>query len=163
MEIYVTDLAAYNEGNLVGEWVNIEGEDADSIRDLISDLLEEWSEEAGEKREEYFISDYNDCPISLGEYESIERIAEVQEAIEKHGEAIIEAANSCGVDFDSIDDALIGEYASEEDFADELFGELYMHDVPESVRYYINYAAFARDIFIDGYMMSGDYVFSRDW
>lgn len=35
--------------------------------------------------------------------------------------------------------------------ATDLFDELYLHDIPENVRYYIDYEAFARDLSFDGF------------
>lgn len=61
------------------------------------------------------------------------------------------------------EDAYCGEYASEVDYAEELFDECYLHDVPENVRYYIDYEKFARDLFRGGdYFFTSGYVFRRN-
>jgi hypothetical protein len=56
-------------------------------------------------------------------------------------------------------DAYCGEYDSEVAYAEELFDECYLHDVPESARSYIDYEKFARDLFICDYYFSNGYVF----
>ena len=60
------------------------------------------------------------------------------------------------------EDAYCGEYDSEVAYAEELFDECYLHDVPESVRFYIDYEKFARDLFITDYYFSNGYVFRRN-
>lgn len=57
------------------------------------------------------------------------------------------------------EDAYCGEYDSKQAYAEELFDECYLHDVPESVRFYIDYEKFARDLFISDYYFANGYVF----
>ena len=52
-----------------------------------------------------------------------------------------------------------GEWDSEEDYAEELFNEFYAYEIPTHLRCYIDYEAFARDLFMDGYKYIGGYVF----
>lgn len=65
-------------------------------------------------------------------------------------------------DRSDFEDAFCGEYDSEVAYAEELFDECYLHDVPENVRYYIDYEKFARDLFISDYYYANGYVFRRN-
>jgi len=56
----------------------------------------------------------------------------------------------------NFEDSRCGKYDSEVAYAEELFDECYLHEVPESVRYYIDYEKFARDLFM------GDYYYDED-
>lgn len=58
-------------------------------------------------------------------------------------------------------DAYQGQWDSERDFAEQLFEDCYSSEVSEFARNYFDYEAFARDLFIDDYLMIGDgFVFS---
>ena len=65
-------------------------------------------------------------------------------------------------DYDAFDDAYCGEAESEEDFA---YGFVEDHgllnEVPESLRVYFDYEAYARDLFSSGYVFHEGYVFSN--
>ena len=43
------------------------------------------------------------------------------------------------------------------DAASELFDECYLHDIPEQLRYYVDYAKFARDCEISRDMIEFEY------
>lgn len=64
--------------------------------------------------------------------------------------------------YDAFDDAYCGEAESEEDFA---YGFVEDHgllnEVPESLRVYFDYEAWARDLFSSGYVFHEGYVFSN--
>ena len=86
--------------------------------------------------------------------------------IGEHGAAFAAYANHVGVDYateESFQDAYCGEWESEQAYAEDLFDELYAHEVPEHIALYIDYEAFARDLFINDYFSvgsdSGVYVF----
>ena len=57
---------------------------------------------------------------------------------------------------DKLDDVSLSESSLRES-AEELFDEIYLHDIPESVRFYIDYDKFARDCEIGGDMSEFDY------
>ena len=78
-EAYITNLGKYNEGELVGRWVQFPTDE-----DTLSQVMQEIG--INEEYEEFFITDY-DCYVSglynhLGEYESIEMLNELAEKIE---------------------------------------------------------------------------------
>ena len=149
--IYVACLAAYNNGFLHGLWI-----DATQSKDDINNEIQEMLAESPEPNaEEWAIHDYEDFgSYQLSEYESISTVCEIAEFIAEHGELGIEVAAYLG-DLDSAREALEnnyhGEHDSELDFATNLFDECYGHDLPENIKYYIDYDAFSRDLFMCDY------------
>ena len=160
--IYAACLASYNAGILHGRW--IDATDVDCIREEIAAMLSESSEPIAE---EWAIHDYeNFGGLSLSEWPDLDKVAELGELIEEHGAAFAAYADNVGVDHataDGFQEAYCGEYETERDYAEELFDELYAHEVPEHVQNYIDYEAFARDLFMgDNYSIqaeSGLYIF----
>lgn len=78
-KIALTNLGKYNEGELVYTWLELPATD-DGIRSAFESI----GVKAGTEYEEHFISDY-DAPFRIGEYESIEKLNEVAEALESVG------------------------------------------------------------------------------
>jgi antirestriction protein len=160
--LYVACLASYNAGILHGEW--IDATDADEIREAIQTMLSKSREPMAE---EWAIHDYEGFgPIRLSESEDIDRVGELAAMIEEHGPAFAAYADHMGIDHateESFQDAFCGQWDSEQAYAENLFDELYLSDVPEHVQPYIDYESFARDIFIsDSYSVeseSGVFVF----
>lgn len=60
-----------------------------------------------------------------------------------------EMPEECREDFD---EAYFGEWLTEQEFAENLVDECgLLADMPENLRYYFDYEAFARDLFINDY------------
>jgi antirestriction protein len=148
--IYVACLAAYNSGFLHGAWIEAD-QDAESIYSEIRSML---AASPIEHAEEWAIHDYEGfCGLSLSEYEGIEQVAAYAAAIAEHGEAWACYAADVGIDYaiEHFEDAYCGAWESELAYASELFDELYSHSIPAGLRFYIDYDAFARDLFINDY------------
>ena len=64
-------------------------------------------------------------------------------------------------DRSDFEDAYCGEYDSEVAYAEELFDDCCLHNVPKSVRHYIDYEKFSRGLFITDYYFTNGYVFRR--
>lgn len=104
----------------------------------------------------------------LGEYDSIERlnaIADSLDLIESEGDidklyAYLEA-NGCDImdAIENIDDCTFYPGYSLEDVAEELVAECY--DLPEFALMYFDYAAFARDLGVEGYYEATTGVITR--
>ena len=63
----------------------------------------------------------------------------------------------------SFEDGYQGQHDSEEAFAEQLVDDLGLLDsMPDSLRGYFDFEKYARDIFIDSYVMEDGYVFRRD-
>lgn len=163
-EIYVACLAAYNNGILHGEWIEVT--DEESIHDEIQKIL---TASPIENAEEYAIHDYEGFgSLRLEEYESISTVCELAELMREHGEVILELYSYHGdLEFakKQLENNYYGEHKSELDFAYDLFDDLYAHQVPEHLGFYIDYEAFCRDLFINDFYSieteSGVHVFSN--
>ena len=121
--IYVADLEAYNNGRLVGEWLDLaDYNNADELMDAIQDVLKKSG------GEEYAIHDVEYVPRSLySEYMSrndFEALYEVMETAKRYDlplevvEEIVSQYGEGGVD------EFYGKYNDAEDFAIELVDEM---------------------------------------
>lgn len=124
--IYVADLAAYNDGKLVGEWLDLSDyNDGDEVMEAIDGLLKEWSKESGEEREEFAIHDYEGFPEQFySEYmgrDDFDKIIKIIKAAEENDlpvEVLLEYASNTGADPEDLSDLPYnGKFDDEEDFA----------------------------------------------
>ena len=67
LKAYITNLGKYNEGELIGKWIDFP---------ISKEELQEVFEEIGinERYEEFFFTDYENNAFGLGEFESIEHL-----------------------------------------------------------------------------------------
>ncbi|WP_416877406.1 antirestriction protein ArdA [Litorimonas sp.] len=150
IRIYVACLASYNNGILHGSWIDATQGEEGIWRDVSQMLLKSPAEYA----EEWAIHDYVGFgDICLSEYASFDTVAENAAFIEKHGEI----GSKLVAFFGNIEDAenaisehYAGEYDRLEDYAAELTEET--TQIPENLRYYINYEKMARDLAINDVM-----------
>ena len=152
MKAYITNLGKYNEGCLVGKWIDFPIDEDDFTIELESIGVKE-----NTMYEEWFVTDY-DCSLfdmydAFGEYPNIDDINEVAEALEDHESEFTALMEVC-----SYTDALkylenenytFYEGMTLEDVAYEFVEECY--DLPEIAQSYFDYKAFARDLEYDGY------------
>lgn len=147
--IYVACLASYNNGCLHGIWIDVRQHPEDIQNEVSYMLSYSYQEDA----EEYAIHDYAGfCGLSISEYESIEKIVELAQIIEEHGDAYVAYANNIGLDYATVEgfeESYRGEYDSKLDFATELFDECM--DVPNHLANYIDYEKYANDLFMNGF------------
>jgi len=150
--IYVACLASYTNGILYGAWIALDQplEDVlEQIRRLLDKSPMPGAEEIAVHNFEGFGS------LSIGEYESITMIHDQAEFIIEHGALGAELLAHYGGNLEdaekTLEDYYMGEHESELAYATDLFDELYMHDIPESAQYYVDYQKFQRDIFINDY------------
>ena len=75
LNIYLTNLGKYNEGELIGEWVELP---------VSQEELQKVFERIGinEEYEEYFITDYECDFYQVGEYENLNSLNEMAEQLE---------------------------------------------------------------------------------
>ncbi|MGB5964611.1 MAG: antirestriction protein ArdA [Sulfurimonadaceae bacterium] len=165
IDIFITDLSAYNEGTLVGKWVKLPLTPFE-LSQALSEVLSEGEAISGtDNHEEVFITDY-EAEISIGEYDDIYRLNELAEAIEAFSdddllklrflayegynerEVIDKGLESYDVDIydfrgnNSFTDTF---ELLASDFVDEgLFGE-----IPKALEFYIDHEAIARDLRMD--------------
>lgn len=164
---FITNLGLYNEGDLVGEWIEfpISDEDLEAVKKRIG---------IDENHEEWFFTDYEsdfdgfDIDF-LGEYESIDHLNEIAEALESiDNDGMSEAVGALLSDGYDVQDAI--EKVSDGDVI--MFDDIYndMSNMEEAIGYYfvdaiggieeldkktremyIDYAALGRDVRIEYY------------
>lgn len=154
-KIYVGTYAKYNDGNLFGKWLDLS--DFSAKDEFIEACLE-------------LHKDEDDPELMFHDWENIPDCYVSESWIDEDFWGLLNS----DVDFDAFtafveirgsgsvsdfEDAFMGEYDSEKDFAEQMFDELYLHEVPDFLRYYIDYESFARDIFCGDYYFNSGYVF----
>ena len=152
---YITNLGKYNEGELIGEWISfpIDEEELEEVYGRIG--ISDEPDEEGYYYEEIFFTDWEtEFAMGFGEYESIDRINEIAEALESADidivKAIVEATGCDVMDaIDKVDDAVFYKNQTLLDVAYEIIDECY--DLPEIAQRYFDYEAFARDLSYDNY------------
>lgn len=149
--IYVACLAAYNSGILHGKWI-FAAQEPDALHAEVQALLKD-SPVPG--AEEWAIHDYEGFErCHIGEYASLDEVSRLAILIEEHGEALAAYADRVGWENtteESFLDAYRGHWDSELAYAQDLFDEIYAHELPDHLRSYIDYDQFAFDLFLDGY------------
>ena len=100
--------------------------------------------------------------IRISEYEGLETIVTIVECLLEHGEPFAIYYNDVS-DLETakanFEEAYQGEYETFLAYATEVFDELYAQSIPENLRYYIDYEAFARDLEAEGYFIEDGHVF----
>ena len=151
IHIYVACLESYNHGILYGKWIDAQ-QSEDEIMEEIMRLL---SESPIPNAEEWAIHDYDGFgSYQVSEYGSIKTISDIANNIAKYGNLFTEVLTIYG-DIDAtatvLEEHYHGEYDSELEFATQLFDEIYSHEISDHIQHYIDYDAFARDLFINDY------------
>lgn len=155
MKIFLTNSGKYNEGELVGEWVELPVSQGE---------LQEVFDHIGinEEYEEYFITDYECDLYEVGEYENIDKLNDIAERIKKLDgeERNVVKALIQKLDY-TLDEAIEkvnnGDYRiyydcdDMEDVAYQVVEECgYLENVPDDVARYFDYESFGRDLEIEG-------------
>ena len=147
--IYVASLSDYNAGRLHGVWIEAD-QDVSDIQEAVDDMLKDSREMIAE---EYAIHDYEGFgPLHISEWDSLETVATIAEAIAEHGDAFAHYAEDRGdikEAAESFEDAYIGEWPSMAEYVAEYFEST--HDIPSDLAPYIDYESIARDWETDGY------------
>lgn len=181
-QAYITNLGKYNEGELVGEWVNFPTT-PEEIQKVFKRIGIGGQDEFGQPYEEWFITDY-DCPIAgmydiMGEYESLDELNYLANKIEELSSSELEcfqAAMELGEYTGSIQDLinltanmdcynLYSNIHSDSDLGYYWVEESGSYDTEElgHLANYIDYEGFGRDIRFDeggaftdyGYIVNG--------
>lgn len=162
MKIFLTNLGKYNEGELVGEWVELPVSQGE---------LQEVFDHIGinEEYEEYFITDYECDLYEVGEYENIDKLNDIAERIKKLDgeERNVVKALIQKLDY-TLDEAIEkvnnGDYRiyydcdDMEDVAYHVVEDCgYLDKVSDNVACYFDYESFGRDLGIEG-----TYIFTDD-
>ena len=166
---FITNLGKYNEGELVGDWVEFPI-DEDEVNEILKSIGIGSTDEFGQPYEEWFITDYDtNSGIDLGEYASyddLEEVGNVIEEINRNGSvtAFRNAMEVCDGSADAIalaiDNGEIVFYdgvTTDSDLGYALIDEMYGDDIPESIAEdYIDFEALGRDLRLEYYPEEGD-------
>lgn len=163
VKVWVGNLGKYNEGNLVGRWIElpIDEDDLEKVLESIGIDNEEY--------EEIFIADY-DLPFDsqeLGEYTSIERLNEIAERYEDLSEYEKEVFNEISSDFnldeafDIVEDGDYMIYSDCDDMGDVAMQYVeetgLLDNVPGDLVDYFDYQSYGRDMENNGYYIRSSY------
>lgn len=155
MKIFLTNLGKYNEGELIGEWVELpaSNEELQEVFDRIG---------INEEYEEYFITDYECDFYEVGEYENIDTLndiaARIEELDEEESEVVKALISELGFTLnEAIEKANNGDYRiyydceNMEDVAYQVVDECgYFENTLDIVANYFDYKSFGRDLEIEG-------------
>ena len=149
--IYVACLAAYNNGCLHGGWIDATTPDeiAVQVRALLAASPEP-------DAEEWAIHDHEGFEgASLSEYASFDTVCDLADFIGEHGQLGARIYQHAGNDIAQARatfEDYAGEYHSAADFAEALHTDLGTV-IPESLSFYIDWQALARDMALNGEIM----------
>jgi antirestriction protein len=174
ISIYITNLGKYNEGELVGKWLELPylDEELDNILTSIG---------INAQYEEYLITDI-ECQITtiskvIGEYSNIHNINELAKKVLKLDEYEIRKFSAIAENEDYNIEELINiiynldcwdlypELKNYKDVGEYFFYELQAINIPDNIIGYFDFEAFGRDIHLDncsGYFSSYGYVIQVD-
>jgi antirestriction protein len=168
LKIYISNLASYNSGRLIGEWVDLPCSD---LADAIQAVLLEGQRVCGDAlpHEEFAIFDYEweddgmSKAYSVGEYSDPYKLNEVAEELsnlEEFERLQVQFLLYEGYEFeyaiDNYADVTIYDYRSSTRFkdvyemlAEDLVDEGCFGEIPANLTYYIDYSAIGRDLSMD--------------
>lgn len=162
--VYIGSYGKYASGNLFGAWLDItKFKDYDEFISVCKFIHRD------ENDVELMAQDFECFPKSLycesimGE-DTFNKIKEYGELDYDKKEAyMIYLDGGLGKeDIESFEDAYMGKYDSEEDYAYQLINECYdIEKIMGSLSSYMDYAAVARDLFISDYYYEDGHVFRR--
>ena len=160
--IYVGTYHKYNCGSLYGIWIDLLSfDDYDDFYDFCKRLHRD------EEDPEFMVQDFECFPKSwyhesgLPDEDEFERIREYGN-LDSDDKEMFDAYMDCFGDenatFDDARDKFMGYYNSDEDFAYQMAEDTCMlENVPENIKCYFDYKAFARDLMMDYYKSNGYY------
>lgn len=160
MEIYITDLAAYNNGHLIGEWVALPMDEND-LKAKIEEILTIGTEACGDfKHEEIFITDYECDYLEIGEYDNpfkLNEMAEQADGLNDHELKMVGflLRNGLAKDYfeaaEHIEDVIIHENSTFQDIAYDFVNECYnLNDLPSIISNNIDYESIGRQMEMEG-------------
>ncbi len=153
--VYVGTYAKYNNGDLTGDWVNLEGLDKDSFYEAIKALHddEEDPEFMFQGYQGFPDSFYGECGLSDGLWDWLELSQEDRDLLEAYQDAV----DATGT-IEQARDAFYGNYLNDIDFADEYIESTgLLSSIPDNLQCYFDTERFARDLMHDFSEANGFY------
>jgi antirestriction protein len=173
LNVFLSDLQAYNEGHLVGRFITLPISE-NKLAQAISEVLREGEAISdSNNHEEFFLTDWEWGDVeffSIDEYDNIYELNAKLQAIEeveayKHKAIAFLLSEGLANDLDDAiskaDDVRVYEGQSMEDIAYDLLQECYGVDtLPSIIANHIDYGGIARDLEMDGtYFEMGNDIF----
>lgn len=146
-QIFIYILADYNAGKIIGEWVDLDFMNPEDLEEKKQEILKQSQEK---NAEELGIADYDNF---YGLSPSFDDVLEVNDRLDEYGEAYAIYAKDQGIDLlcrGDFEESYCGHYDSFLDYAEGLFDECYLVELPEHLRMYIDYKKFANDLIYGG-------------
>lgn len=163
IKIALTNLAAYNDGDLIFEWVDLPCDDFTEVLERIGNP------------EEYFISDY-ECEIShmkIHEYENLDELNELAESLNrlfpyelKAVEAIMEIDGSNveeAIDIVKEGRCFFYEVDSFEDFIDLVVDDGFFGEITDEVKEFLDYEKLTNYFKNCGYSLTSVGIINTDF
>jgi len=173
IRVYITDLSAYNQGFLIGEWIEL-GIDEDELSQSIKRILK-MGEEAckdGSIHEEYFLTDVDgEEPFRAEEFTNVN---ELNKEVARFNELDLDDSQKKCVSFlmeqnivsnldealEKYEDVLIYENMSFLDLAYEIVDEQgILDELSQFISNYFDYEKFASDLELDNYTAIDEDIF----
>lgn len=162
--VYCGTYAKYNDGNLRGLWVDLST--FDDYDEFINFCYAINADEDASCCELMF-QDFDSFPRqfyseSCFDEETFDNIKAYSELCDKYSTEAVDAFMDEFDSLDEFDDKFCGQYASEEEYAEEIVAECY--DIERqmgSLAQYFDYERFVRDLFMFDYLFADGYVFRR--
>lgn len=168
LRVYITDLAAYNNGFLVGEWVSLPLDPA-KLTYKIREILTEGQLQCNDAQhhEEWFITDYEwtggASMFTVDEYADVFALNDLVDELSglcEHELLQVKFLHYGGYDIrysiDNHDDVEIHDYRSSNSFkdvyellAEDLVDEGCFGEIPANLINYLDYSAIGRDLSFD--------------
>jgi len=144
--VYVADLAAYNAGHLVGEWV--EATDSDALEAAIQKA-------SHDGQHDWAIHDHEGfAGVDIGENMDADSLVELATFLEEHGEEAAAYIAHVGIEHWSssgFDDAYRGTYGSGADWAEGFLSDTgALEGLGSELRGYFDFEKYARDCELSG-------------
>ena len=163
--LWVGCLAAYNAGTLHGEWMQISPDRAEML-EAISEILKASPEPHAE---EWDIMDTDGVPAEVRGLDAAAAYAAALDDLKHHPDpagllaAWMEWRGADDLNASHIEDAYLGQFGSVQEYAEQYADDCGLLDgLPEHLRPYFNFAAFARDLELSGdvYEGAGGHLFN---
>ena len=108
LKVYITNLGKYNEGYLIGKWLELPATE-DEIETILEEIgVSDELDENGVYYDEYFITDYETDfdGVKVGEYDNLDDLNELAETLEDLDETEKEIVNAIMGEGYSLEDAI---------------------------------------------------------
>ncbi|WP_375431020.1 antirestriction protein ArdA [uncultured Friedmanniella sp.] len=167
-EIWIGSLADYNNGDLHGDWMDAARKPEEIHADIQRILASGPAARRGETPEEWGIFDHQGFgPLQLGEYERIEEVSRLAQAIATHGPAFAVFANDrvCDSEEATVErfrESYLGRYDSVVDYARQLASDLGFDDALDELRRDVrSYAKIDYELFAHDLQFGGDIIYAH--